>query len=383
MILIKNGYIKPIISEDIENGSVLIGNDGKIFSIGKDIEVPEGAEIIDACGMLVTPGLVDGHCHVGMENRYEAINVDHNERTDPITPQMRTIDSFNPFEKAVNEALSGGVTTACTGPGSANVIGGSFAAIKLFGKRVDDMVIKYPMAMKCAFGENPKNFYGQQTKRAPYTRMGLAAMLRDFLFKAEKYADDKKTGKDVPFDIKLEAMVPVMNGEIPLKAHAHRADDIFTAIRIAKEFNLKLTLDHCSEGHLIADELGKEGYAAFVGPTFGSKSKLETLNKSFETAAALNKAGVKVSIITDSPVIPLDKLAFCAGMAIADGLPYDEAWRAITINPSEVNGISNRVGSLEKGKDGDIVIWKDDPLKIIGAKVYMTIIEGNIVFKQL
>ena len=180
--------------------------------------------------------------------------------------------------------------------------------------------------MKCAFGENPKNCYGQQNKKAPYTRMGLAALLTEFLFKAEEYADSKKAGKDIPFDIKLEAMIPVMNGEIPLKAHAHRADDIFTAIRIAKEFNLKLTLEHCSEGHLIADELGKEGYAAFVGPTFGSK--LETLNKSFETPAILNKAGVKVSIITNSPALPLEKLAFCVGMALSEGLPYDEAWKA-------------------------------------------------------
>lgn len=382
MLLIKNGHIKPVTSDDIKNGCVLIGDDGKIVKVAEFIEAPETCEIIDAEGKLVTPGLVEGHCHVGMENRYEPINVDHNEKTDPLTPQMRTIDSFNPFEKAVKEALSGGVTTACTGPGSANIIGGSFAAIKLLGKRVDDMIIKHPLAMKCAFGENPKNFYGQQSKKAPYTRMGLAALLRGFLFKAEEYADSKKTGKNIPFDIKLEAMIPVMNGEIPLKAHAHRADDIFTAIRIAKEFNLKLTLEHCSEGHLIADELGKEGYAAFVGPSFGSKSKLETLNKSFETPAILNKAGVKVSIITDSPVIPLEKLAFCAGMALSDGLPYDEAWKAITINPSEVNGISERVGSLEEGKDGDIVIWNDDPLKTVGAKVHMTIIEGNIVYKN-
>jgi imidazolonepropionase-like amidohydrolase len=382
MLLIKNGYIKPMVGEDIENGCVLIGDDGKIAEVARNIEAPRGCEIIDAQGKLVTPGLVDGHCHVGMTNRYEAINVDHNEKTDPITPQMRTIDSFNPFEKAVNEALTGGVTTACTGPGSANIIGGSFAAIKLFGKRVDNMIIKEPIAIKCAFGENPKNFYGQQGKKAPYTRMGLAALLREFLFKAEKYADDKKTGKDIPFDIKLEAMIPVMNGEIPLKAHAHRADDIFTAIRIAKEFNLKLTLEHCSEGHLIADELGKEGYAAFVGPTFGAKTKFETLKKDFSTPAILNEAGVKVSIITDAPVIPLEQLAFCAGMASSEGLPYEEAWKAITINPAEANNIADRVGSLEKGKDGDVVIWNDDPLKTIGAKVYMTIIEGNIVYKE-
>ena len=180
----------------------------------------------------------------------------------------------------------------------------------------------------------------------------------------------------------MECYRDLFEKKIPLKAHVHRADDIFTAIRIAKEFNLKLTLEHCSEGHLIADELGKEGYAAFIGPTFGSKTKLETLNKSFETPAILNKAGVKISIITDSPVIPLEKLAFCAGMALSDGLPYDEAWKAITINPSEVNGISERVGSLEEGKDGDIVIWNDDPLKTIGAKVHMTIIEGNIVYQN-
>lgn len=381
MVLIKNGYIKPIVGEDIENGCVLIGDDAKIAKVAKNIETPDGCEVIDAMEMLVTPGLVDGHCHTGMENRYEAINVDINEKPDPITPHLRTIDAFNPYEKGNKLALTGGVTTVCTGPGSANVIGGTFAAIKLWGNRVDNMIVKYPMAMKCAFGENPKNFHGHQNKKSPFTRMGLAAMLREFLFKAKKYASDKNAGKEIPFDMKLESMIPVMKGEIPLKAHAHRADDIFTAIRIAKEFGLKLTLDHCTEGHLIADELAKEGYAALVGPSFGSPSKFELLNKSFGTAAVLYEAGLKVSIITDAPVIPQEKLAFCAGMAASEGLPLDEAWRAITINPSETNGISDRVGSLEEGKDGDLVIWQDDPLTVVGAKVHMTIIEGNIAYK--
>ncbi len=382
MLLIKNGYINPIVGKDIENGCILIGDDGKIVKVAQDIEAPNGAEIVDAGGMLVTPGLVEGHCHLALADRIEWENNDHNEKSDPLTPQMRAIDSFNPFDPAIKEAVKGGVTTACSGPGSANIIGGTFAAFKLNGKRADDMVIKNPIAMKCAFGENPKNFYGQQSKKAPFTRMGLAATLRDFLYRAEKYADDKKNGKDIPFDIKLEAMIPVMNGEIPLKAHAHRADDIFTAIRIAKEFNLKLTLEHCSEGHLIADELGKEGYATLVGPTFGSKTKVETKNKSFETAAVLNNAGLTVSIITDSPVIPLEKLSFCAGLAVADGLSESEAWKAITINPSKATGISERVGSLEVGKDGDVVIWNGNPLKEIGAKVHMTIIEGKIVYEN-
>lgn len=382
MLLIKNGYIKPIVGKNIENGCVLIGDDGKITKVAKNIKAPQGCDIIDAQGKLVTPGLIDGHCHLGMENRHEPINKDHNEKADPLTPQMRAIDSFNPFDPAIKLAVKGGVTTVCTGPGSANVIGGTFAAIKLKGKRVDNMVVKHPLAMKCAFGENPKNFYGQQSKKAPYTRMGIAALFREFLFKAEKYADDKKTGKDVPFDIKLEAMIPVMNGEIPLKAHAHRADDIFTAIRIAKEFNLKLTLDHCTEGHLIADELGKEEYSALVGPNFGIPSKSELLNKSFETAAKLHEEGVNVSIITDSPVIPQERLAFCAGLAASEGFPIEEAWRAITINPAKATGISDRVGSLEEGKDGDVVIWNDDPLTRIGAHAYMTIIDGSIVYSN-
>ena len=382
MILIKNGYIKTITNGDIENGCVLIGDDGKIKKVGKTIKAPQKAEIIDAGGMLVTPGLVDGHCHLGMENRHEKINVDINEKSDAITPQLRTIDSFNPFDPAIKLAVKGGVTTICTGPGSANVVGGTFAAIKLMGKRVDNMVIKHPLAMKIAFGENPKNFYGQQSKKAPFTRMGLAAMLREFLFKAESYAEKKKAGKDVDFDMKLEAMIPVMSGDIPLKAHAHRADDIFTAIRIAKEFNLKLTLDHCTEGHLIADELGKENYCALVGPTFGMPTKSELLNKSFETALKLHNEGVCVSIITDSPVIPQERLAFCAGLAAGEGLPIEEAWKAITINPAKATGISDRVGSLEEGKDGDVVIWQGNPLTDIAAKTYITIIEGNIVYKQ-
>ena len=381
MLLIKNGYIKTMIGEDIENGCVLVGDDGKIAAVDANIEVPAECEIIDACGRLVTPGCVDAHCHIGLDN--EAVGWegrDYNEIVDPLTPQMRAIDSIYPQDEAFENAIKNGVTSACTGPGSANVVGGTFTAIKLCGKRVDKMVIKEAIAMKCAFGENPKRCYGQGMKKSPMTRMGSAALLRELLFKTKRYLQDKEDGKNPGFDMKLEAMIPVIKGELPLKAHAHRADDIFTAIRIAKEFGLKLTLDHCTDGSLIADELAEEGFSAFVGPSLGGKSKVELCNKSFTTPKVLHEAGVPISIITDAPVIPLQYLPMCAGLAVNAGLDYDEAWRAITINPAVQTGIGERVGSLEVGKDGDVVIWTADPIITVGAAAYVTVVDGKVVY---
>lgn len=383
MILICNGKVKPIVGQPLENGAVLIGNDGKIQKIASVIEAPEGCEVVDAGGRLVTPGCVEAHCHVGLHN--EAVGwegMDYNEMVDPITPQMRAIDAIYPQDEGLAEALKGGVTTACTGPGSANVVGGTFAAIKLAGSRVDDMIVKAPAAMKCALGENPKRCYGRDGKKAPMTRMGTAALLRELLFKTQRYMQDKAEGKNPPFDMKLEAMIPVLEKKIPLKAHAHRADDIFTIIRIVKEFGLDLTLDHCTDGACIADALAKEGYPAFVGPSFGSKSKLELAAKDFTTPGILYKAGVQVSIITDAPVTPLQRLPLCAGLAVQGGLPMEEGWRAITINPAKALGIDHRVGSLEPGKDGDVVIWTADPLTAIGGKAWMTVVEGKIVYKE-
>ena len=253
--------------------------------------------------------------------------------------------------------------------------------LKLAGKRVDNMLLKEPAAMKCAFGENPKGCYGQGMKKSPMTRMAVAALLRELLFKTQRYRDDKLAGKNPPFDMKLEAMLPVINGEIPLKCHAHRADDILTAVRIAKEFGVKATLDHCTDGELISDELAKEGLPVFVGPTLGSKSKAELRHKSFTTPGALYRAGLTVSIITDAPVIPLENLTMCAGLAANAGLPMDEAWRAITINPARSLGIDSRVGSLEPGKDADFVLWTADPLTTIGGQAYMTVIDGKVVYR--
>ena len=381
MLFIHNGYIKTMAGADLENGAILIDDNGKIAAVGNDLTAPEGAVIINAEGRLVTPGCVEAHCHIGLDN--EAVGWeghDYNEAYDPITPQMRAIDAIYPQDEAFANAVQNGVTSACTGPGSANVVGGTFVAIKLAGKRVDDMIIKYPLAMKCAFGENPKRVYGQGGKKSPMTRMGTAALLRELLFKTRRYMEDKENGKNPSFDMKLEAMIPVLKREIPLKAHAPRADDILTAIRIAKEFDVRLTLDHCTDGAVIADELAKEGYPAFVGPSLGKKSKIELNHKSFTTPAALHEAGVPISIITDAPVIPLQHLPMCAGLASTAGLPAEEAWRAITINPATLTGIADRVGSLEVGKDGDVVIWTADPITTVGAAAYTTVIDGKVVY---
>ena len=382
MLLIKNGYIKTMAGDDIKNGYVLIGDDGKIAAVGECFEPSANCEVIDACGRLVTPGCVEAHCHIGLDN--EAVGWeghDYNEIVDPLTPQMRAIDSIYPQDEAFENAIMNGVTSACTGPGSANVVGGTFAAIKLCGKRVDKMLIKESVAMKCAFGENPKRCYGQSAKKSPMTRMGTAALLRELLFKTQRYLKDKEDGKNPAFDMKLEAMIPVIKGELPLKAHAHRADDILTSIRIAKEFGVGLTLDHCTDGSVIADELAEEGYPAFVGPSLGGKSKIELQNKSFTTPKVLHEAGVPISIITDAPVIPLQYLPMCAGLAVNSGLDYEAAWKAITINPATQTGIGDRVGSLEVGKDGDVVIWTADPITVVGAAAYTTVVDGKIVYQ--
>ena len=387
MILIQNGRIKTMAGPDIPQGQVLIDG-GKIVAVGETVNAPAEAQVIDAAGGLVAPGFVDAHCHIRLDE--EAIGfegADYNEMTDPVTPQMRGIDGLNPMDEAFFDAYSHGVTTAVTGPGSANVVGGTFLAVKLWGKRVDDMVVKNPAAMKIAWGENPKRCYGGQ-KKAPMTRMGTAALLRELLAKSQNYMEELDAWKQDPenhkkpaYDQKLEAMLPVMRHEIPLKSHAHRADDIFTSLRVAKEFGLDITLDHCTDGHLIAQELAEEGRPCLVGPTLGNKSKFELKEKSWDTPRALVEAGAKIAIITDAPVIPLRYLPLCAGLAMQAGLPEDEAWKAVTINPAEIVGISSRVGSLEPGKDADIVIYQGDPLRDVQCKTLATLIDGRLVYQ--
>lgn len=386
MIFIKNGKIFTMTDGVIENGSILIKG-GKILEVGKDLVAPLDAEVIDAEGRMVVPGFIDAHCHLGMcEEGIGFEGSDGNEMVDPVTPHLRAIDGINPMDISFKEAYMGGVTTAVTGPGSANVIGGMFVALKTYGKRVDDMIVKEPVAMKIAFGENPKRVYESQ-KKSPITRMATAAILRESLFKAKKYLEKKELAKDDPtkmpeYDMKMEALAKVLNKEIPLKAHAHRADDIFTALRIAKEFDLDITLDHCTEGHLIADYLAEEGKGAIVGPTLSNRSKFELKNLTFDTPRILHEAGVKVAITTDAPVIPLQYLPICAGLAHKSGLDEMEALKAITINAAEIAGIAHRVGSIEVGKDADLVIFDSNPIKDIDCKTYVTIINGEIVYKK-
>jgi imidazolonepropionase-like amidohydrolase len=378
MLLIKNGTVLTMVSEPIEMGQVLV-NEGKIISVGKDISAPDNCEIFDADGGFVMPGIIDAHCHIGMwEDGLGFEGDDGNEITDPTTPQLRAIDAINPMDRSFVEAYENGVTCVCTGPGSANVIGGQFATIKTKGKRIDNMIVQQTAAMKVAFGENPKRCYDAK-KQAPSTRMATASILREALLKTKNYMENKE--KNSSFDMKLESLVPVVKGELNVKAHAHRADDIFTAIRIAKEFGLKMTIEHCTEGHLIADELAKEGFSAIVGPSLGSRSKVELKEKTFETAAVLHNAGVKIALMTDHPVIPVHHLPMCAALAVRSGLDEEAALKAITIYPAEILGISDKVGSLQVGKDADIVVFDKHPFDI-QAKTTCVLIDGEVAFKR-
>ncbi len=382
MVLIKGGMVRTITNGDIPDGQVLL-EEGKITAVGKNLSVPAGTDIFDASGCLVTPGFVEGHCHIGIGEegiRWEGNDI--NESSDPVTPEMRAIDGINPRCEAFHNAVEGGVTTAAIGPGSANILGGTFCALKLAGDCVDEMIVRDPVAMKIAFGENPKGVYGNNGKKRPVTRMAIAATLREMLMKARRYDEEIKEAdanpeKVRPYDAKLEALLPVIRKEIPLKAHAHRADDIFTALRIAKEFDVDITLDHVTEGHLIADRLAAEGRPVLVGPSLHAKTKYELKERTFETPGILHRAGLEVCIITDAPVIPLNYLPLCAGLAVKAGLEEAEAWRAITINPAKVLGIEERVGSLEVGKDADIAVFEGDPLRDIQCKTRQVFINGR------
>lgn len=383
MLCIKNGLIYTMTQKEPIKGDVLI-EDGKIRGIGADLEIPEGTEVIDAEGLEVYPGFVEAHCHTGLDGYgigYEGR--DYCELNNLVTPQLRAIDGINPFDPCFQHAREAGVTCIGTGPGSADVLGGTFAAVKTAGKRIDKMVVKYPVAMKCAFGENPKNCYQD---KGDTSRMTTAALLRNELFKAKAYMEKKEAaGDDVQkqpeFNLKLESLIPVLKKEIPLKAHAHQANDIFTALRIAKEFGLDITLEHVTEGHMIADELAGEHVPMAVGPTLTHATKFELQNKSWTTPGVLASMGCQVSIITDAPVIPQEYLPLCAGLAVKAGMDEFDALKAITINPAKHLGVEDRVGSLEVGKDGDIVVMSGSPLKV-ESLVKWVVIDGVVVYNN-
>ena len=362
---ITNVRIKTVTGPEIRRGVVLI-EDGMIAAVAENMTVPSEASIIQGKGWLLTPGMIDAHCHLGISE--EGIGFegeDYNEMTDPVTPHLRVIDGINPEEMGMWDAASNGITTVCLAPGSANVIGGQVAVVKTSGKVIDRMVVRFPAGLKVAFGENPKRIYHEQ-KRTPMTRMGTAALLREALVKALNYLHKLEEGENEPAkkperDLRCEAMLPVIRGEMPLRAHAHRADDILTAIRIAEEFGVEICIEHCTEGHKIADILASKKIPAIVGPSLSSRVKYELRERTFATAGILAKAGVQVALMTDAPVVPIEYLPIVAGLAVRYGLPEEEAWRALTINPARILRIADRVGSIEAGKDADLVLWDGDP----------------------
>lgn len=386
-LFIKNGQIKTMAGREFLGHILIEGRKITALIETIDVDVPEDAEVIDASGSLVLPGFIDAHCHVGIgEEIYRWEGEDFNEMTDPVTPDMRAIDGINPEDEGFRDARLGGVTAVFTVPGSANVIGGTGVVMKTAGKIVDKMIIRDPAGLKIAFGENPKMVYGEQ-KKMPMTRMGTAALLRQSLVDAESYKDKLEQGKTDPDklperDLGLEVLVKVINREIPLRAHAHRADDIMTAIRIAREFNVDLVIEHCTEGHKIAEELAELGYPAVVGPLLTNRAKVELKDKSFKTPGILAEAGVKVAIMTDHSVTPIEQLPLCAALAAKAGMDREDALRAITINSAEILGVSDRIGSLEVGKDADIVIWSEHPFTISARPLYV-IINGKIEKPEL
>lgn len=387
MLVIKNARLLTMTENGSFVGDIRIDG-GKIAEIAQNIDTT-GCDVFDAEGMYAMPGIIDAHSHIGMwEDGMGREGSDGNEATNPVTPEMRSIDGINPFDRCFREAVACGVTTAVTGPGSANVVGGTFVAMKLYGRSMDEMILKFPVAMKAAFGENPKRVYGD--KATPATRMAIAAILRKALAGALDYAKKIENAKDDPSkmperDLGKEALLLVIRRELPLKIHCHRADDILTAIRIAKEFNVRFTLDHCTEGYLIPDLLKETieetGAGIIIGPLLTDRSKIELRNVSFSAPKALYDAGIDFAMMTDHPVIPEQYLPVCAALAVREGLPEDAALRSITINAARITGIDDRVGSLEVGKDADIAVFSGHPLDFRSRCVLCTV-DGQVAHRE-
>ncbi len=383
-----NGRIKTMAGKEYEHGTIHIV-DGKIAQVGSSEAInvcwEDGETVLDVNGALVMPGIIEAHCHMGITEEKKGMEGDDcNETVDPMTPWLRAIDAIHSMDASFDDAVRAGITAAMIGPGSSNVAGGQFAVLKTKGRRVDDLIVKAPAAMKVAFGENPKVNYSGQGK-SPATRMSIAGMLRRELTEAKAYEKRKEkaeeAGEEFELDFTKECWLPVLRREIPIKAHVHRVDDIFTAIRIAKEFDLNVTLDHCSEGHLIAKELAVEGFPAIVGPDFASRNKIEVQNMAFKTAGVLNRAGVMTAITTDHPVSLIQSLPLCVGLAVKAGLPMEEGYKAMTIYPAVICGVDDRLGSLEVGKDADIAIFDGNPMETFTETLY-TIIDGVIVYAR-
>jgi imidazolonepropionase-like amidohydrolase len=401
MIAISNGKVMTITQGTLEHGTVLV-EDGRIVAVGEQVEIPEDAEVYDATGKVVMPGLIDAHCHVGLfPDGIGWEYSDGNEMTDPITPHLRALDAVHPEDPAFKELVAAGVTTVLTGPGSGNLIGGQWVCLKTAPKpSVEQMVLLEPAGMKMALGENPKRVYGEQ-KKAPSTRMGNAAKLRAALVDAQNYlekwrryeadladyqakveAEDEEAEEPKPpeRDLKLEALGKVLRREMKARVHAHRADDLLTAIRIAEEFDLDLTLEHATEGYKIADILADKGIPVTAGPILFSRTKYELKDMTPKNPGLMAKAGIKVAIQTDE-MSAVKYLPINAALAVREGMPEEEALKAITINPAEIIGVADRVGSLEVGKDADLVVFSGHPFDY-RTVTDLVLVDGQVAYKR-
>ena len=387
MLLLKNGNVMTMAGPAFV-GDVAIEN-GKIVAVGQSLSYSD-AEVRDVTGMTVMPGIVDPHCHIGMwEDAMGFEGADGNECTNPITPELRAIDAINPYDRCFEEAAAGGVTTCVTGPGSANVIGGQFVAIKTYGDSVDDMVLRFPVAVKAAFGENPKRVYNGKNQ-TPSTRMATAALMRKALIEAQEYNEKLERGKADPEkmperNLGKEILALVIRRELPMKIHAHRADDILTAIRICREFKLRYTLDHCTEGYLITDKLkealSEDCEGIIVGPLLTERSKIELKNLSFKAPKVLEQAGIEYAMMTDHPVTPEQYLPICTAVAVREGASEEGALKAITINAAKITGIADRVGSIEVGKDADIAVFSGHPFDF-RSRCVLTLVNGKVAHEE-
>ena len=367
----------PVVGAPIDGGTVLIEG-GKIAAVGADVDIPEGAEVVDATGKWVLPGFVEAHGHLGVHEEAEGwAGQDTNEMTDPVTAKVRALDAVNPADEGFRDALAGGVTTVVVKPGSGNVIGGHTVALKTWGRTVDDMLIRDAVSMKSALGENPKRVYGDK-KTMPSTRLGVAAVIREQLTKAQDYvarrAHAAEEGKPFDRDLTMEALAAVLDGSLPWCQHAHRADDIATAMRLASEFGYRLVLNHGTEGHLLADNIASQGIPVIIGPLFTTRSKVELRNRHLRNPGILARAGVKIAITTDAPVVPIDFLVHQVTLAVKEGLDPAEGLRSITVNPASILGLDDRVGALAPGLDADVVLWSGDPLDVMSRalRVFVT-----------
>ena len=387
MLVLKNGNVMTMAGPAFV-GDVAIEN-GKIVAVGQNLSYSD-AEVRDVTGMTVMPGIVDPHCHIGMwEDAMGFEGADGNECTNPITPELRAIDAINPYDRCFEEAAAGGVTTCVTGPGSANVIGGQFVAIKTYGDSVEDMVLRFPVAVKAAFGENPKRVYNGKNQ-TPSTRMATAALMRKALVEAQEYNEKLEKGKADPEkmperNLGKEILARVIRRELPMKIHAHRADDILTAIRICREFNVRYTLDHCTEGYLITDKLkealSEDCEGIIVGPLLTDRSKIELKNLSFKAPKVLEQAGIEYAMMTDHPVTPEQYLPICTAVAVREGASEEGALKAITINAAKITGIADRVGSIEVGKDADIAVFSGHPFDF-RSRCVLTLVNGKVAHEE-